>query len=86
MKRAMTGIEIYEMTPNGLQLVVELPAAEASYDEEAWGESISDMTQKIYANDKLWLATPEVGFALNNMKDKTFVVKGTFEMFEKETD
>lgn len=81
-RKALVGLDILEMTENGLQLVANLPSLEASYKKEEWEEAISDMAEKLYQLDRMFLSTDEIGIILRGMKTKTYVVKGVFDFYD----
>lgn len=82
-EKALVAVKLMEMSDHGLQLIAKLPLVNHSFSEKEWQELISEWTEKIYNNEKLWLATDEVGFSIPKMNEKTIVIKGVFEMLEK---
>lgn len=83
--KAMVAIKLLEMSDHGLQLIAKLPTAEPIFDEEEYVKGIAEMTENIAKNTHFWLSTDEVGFNIPKMQEKTIVVKGVFELIERET-
>lgn len=75
----MIGIKVFEMTPNGLQEVVELPTVKPLTDEKEQQEAIDGLIEMAYNNDKMYLSMNTLGFAIQGLKNKTIVVKGIFK-------
>lgn len=76
--KTMIGIQILEMTTNGLQEIVSMET-EPMKDPKDWSSSLEVITEKIYNNDKLFMVFEEQAFVVNNISNKTIVIKGVFQ-------
>jgi hypothetical protein len=86
MKKVMCGIDILEMTANGLQLIANLPTEEELEDPDGWVDTLNHMAKTAYDNDKMVLTTEDVAFCIRGLDKKTIVFKGVFKIISKEED
>jgi len=83
METEMIAIDVFEMTSHGLQKIVRMDLEEPSSDKEKCSGLLSELTEKAYRMDKMFIVTEEFGFSIQDLNKKTIIFKGIFEIVEK---
>lgn len=78
MMKTLIGVQVLQMTDSGLQEIATLMSENPSKDPKEWNTTFSDLIGMFYKNDKAYLVTEDLGFCINNLQDKTIVVRGIF--------
>lgn len=84
--KAMCGVEILEMTANGLQLIINIPTEKEVENPEDWAETLSTMINSAYENDKMYMVTEDASFCIRGLDKKTIVCRGVFTTVYKKED
>jgi hypothetical protein len=78
MMKTLIGVKILQMTDSGLQEIASIMSENPSKDPKEWSETFSELIGMFYKNEKAYMVTENLGFCVNNLKDKTIVVRGIF--------
>jgi len=79
MTKTMIAIELFEMTPNGLLKVIEMETEEITKLEDQQA-SLSQLTETLYKNDKMYMVFENQGFVIRGLETKTIVLKGKYRI------
>ncbi len=80
--KKMIAIKIFVLTESGLHEVFELEIAdeERTTDFKQWGEKIDYLRNMVYKMDNFYVSDERGCCVINDMKNKTIVIKGVFKV------